>query len=347
MHKFRFLALVLVCLLLVTTLSPVYAQEPGVSDSAVTLGKVASSDNASLGDTIMYTYTIINNSSDNLTGLKLNDNKIGDISIQEQLLSGDNITCIASYFVSDTDYSDNATQVVNIATLICSENITATATATVALNPYAATLEVNKVADPTNALIGDVITYTYNVSNNGDVEIHNLSLSDNKLGNIPLVSDNITVSSLLPGENITVVSTYKVAFGDLLAGSIKNIATANGQDPNGNTITAYSTEVTVSTNIIKALLSKAGILKLSGVPGKGIDTAPGLQKPFNPNSQASEHAGKKDGKGNLEINQEQNQEQEKNSDNSTWQNHEQEKNKNKDKNKEQNTGKGKGLGKNK
>jgi hypothetical protein len=31
--------------------------------------------------------------------------------------------------------------------------------------------------------------------------------------------------------------------------------------------------------------TKADILKGSGIPGKGLDTAPGLQKPFNPNSE--------------------------------------------------------------
>ena len=40
--------------------------------------------------------------------------------------------------------------------------------------------------------------------------------------------------------------------------------------------------------------TKAYILKESGVPGKGLDKAPGLQKPFNPKSKAGEHAGKKD-----------------------------------------------------
>ncbi len=39
--------------------------------------------------------------------------------------------------------------------------------------------------------------------------------------------------------------------------------------------------------------TKADILKGSGVLGKGLDTAPGLQEPFNPKSQAGEHAGKK------------------------------------------------------
>jgi len=38
---------------------------------------------------------------------------------------------------------------------------------------------------------------------------------------------------------------------------------------------------------------KADILKNSGVPGKGLENAPGLQKPFNPKSQADEHAGMK------------------------------------------------------
>lgn len=41
-----------------------------------------------------------------------------------------------------------------------------------------------------------------------------------------------------------------------------------------------------SSFINKWLLFKAEILKLLGVPGKGIDKAPGLQKPFNPKSQA-------------------------------------------------------------
>jgi len=39
--------------------------------------------------------------------------------------------------------------------------------------------------------------------------------------------------------------------------------------------------------------TKADILKDSGVPGKGLENAPGLNKQFNPNSQADEHAGMK------------------------------------------------------
>jgi hypothetical protein len=300
------LFIAVVGLLLGISLSPAYAQE------GFSLSKVASSDNASIGDNITYTYTIINNSSDNLTGLKLLDDKLGDIAIPAELESGENITVTASHIVSINDYSENADEIINIATVTSNEDIIATDNETVALNPYNAALQVTKEADITSALLGDVITYTYTVVNNGNVEIGNLVLNDDKLGDVPLISDNLTVSSILPGGNVSATATYTVGFQDLMAGSITNTATVTGVDPSGQPVTASSIEVTVSTNIVKALLTKAQILTLSGVPGKGISTAPGLQKPFNSNSQASEHAGKKVGKGNLEQNQEQNQNQETN-----------------------------------
>jgi uncharacterized repeat protein (TIGR01451 family) len=332
-----FLAIAIVGILLGISLSPAYAQE------GISLSKVASSDNASIGDNITYTYTIINNSSDNLTGLKLLDDKLGDIAIPEQMLSGENVSVTASHIVSIDDYSENNTEIINIATLIINENIIATDNETVSLNPYNSVLEVSKEADITTAMLDDVITYTYTVTNNGNVEINNVLLNDDKLGNIPLISDNLTISSLLPGENVTATATYKVVFSDLMAGLVTNTATATGLDPSGQPVIASSIAVTVTTDIVKVLLTKAQILTLSGVPGKGISTAPGLQKPFNPNSQASEHAGKKVGKGNLEQNQEQNQNHETNLEPEQEQN--QELNGASDNQQSQNNGKG--LGKSK
>lgn len=49
-------------------------------------------------------------------------------------------------------------------------------------------------------------------------------------------------------------------------------------------------EIVIPTIVIP---TKAQILIDSGVPGKGLDNAPGLQKPFNPKSKAAENAGKK------------------------------------------------------
>jgi len=349
MHKHKFIRLFLI--LGVITLVLALPSSQVIAESGVLLTKTANTDNATIGDTITYTYIISNNSTDNLTGLQLTDDKLGEITVPSQLNAGDSITVDATHIVSVSDYSGNADSIVNIATVTSSENITATATESVALIQYEANLTVNKEADKSVATIGDTITYTYTIINEGVVAINNIILNDTKLGNIPVISDNVTISSLAPGENITTAATYKVVFSDLLAGSIKNIATVTGEDPNGQLISSSSGEVEVSTYIIKALLTKAEILKASGVQGKGIDKAPGLQKPFNPNSQAVYNAGKKEGQGyqvqnrNQELNgnTEQKQEQEMNSNNDqdNEENGNQEGNKNKEKNKNKKQGKNK------
>jgi hypothetical protein len=80
--------------------------------------------------------------------------------------------------------------------------------------------------------------------------------------------------------------TFNVQAQELASGA--NNAAINSLSPqkNGAGVGANAS----SNNNTK---TKAEILKQNGVPGKGIDTAPGLQKPFNPNSSAAEHAGKK------------------------------------------------------
>jgi len=148
-------------------------------------------------------------------------------------------------------------------------------------------LTVTKTADKTSASPGDNITYTYVITNTSNNVTANLTLTDNKLGSIALSS-----TSLNPGENITATANYTVTVSDL-PGPITNTATVQGKDPAGNTVSATSNTVSDSLTVNKSLLTKAEILKLSGVPGKGISKAPGLQKPFNPKSQAAEHAGKK------------------------------------------------------
>jgi len=149
-------------------------------------------------------------------------------------------------------------------------------------------LSISKSADLTSAAAGETITYTYTISNSDNITIENISLQDDKLGEISL-----TDTTLAQGESLTATATYTVAISDL-PGPIVNAATVTGIDPDGTLVSATTEPVSVSLYINKSLLTKAEILKLNGVPGKGILNAPGLQKLFNPKSQAAEHAGKKD-----------------------------------------------------
>jgi uncharacterized repeat protein (TIGR01451 family) len=405
-------------LVLILTIVGVWLGFPlgqAAAQAGILLTKTAGADNATLGDTIVYTYTISNTTTDNCFEAKLIDDKIGQITIPGQLEAGDNVTVTATHVVTSADFSGDATQLTNVATftgsLSSGENVTVAASESVALNQtsslqvgmsadvssayvgdnitytytitnngqaalntlaltdsrlgavtlssttlasgasltatriytvlssdrpgplsssatatatsstgaaatatsanvtvtlsQASSLQVTKLADKNVAAEGDVITYTYSVSNNGEVEIKDIVLTDDKLGSIPLVSGNTTVSSLVPGAQVTATATYKVVLADLRAGSIKNTAWATGTDVNGNAVKSGTVQVEVSTNGFLNWLTKAGILRASGVMGKGIDRAPGLQKPFNPNSQAAQHAGKKDGKGNQGQNENQ------------------------------------------
>ncbi len=139
-------------------------------------------------------------------------------------------------------------------------------------------------ADKDTAEVGENITYTYTVKSD-NVSVSDLILTDSRFGNIPLSSTNLTA-----GENITATFTYTVVVGDL-PGPIVNSANVTGQGSTGNTISASSNNVSVEVGLPDIMKTKAQLLMERGVPGKGIENAPGLQKPFNPNSQAYLHAG--------------------------------------------------------
>jgi hypothetical protein len=278
------LVIAVVALLMPVSTANVNAQgELGISKSA-------DPTSAAVGDNITYTYTIVNN-TDNITdNISLVDDKLGkiDLGTQPSLGASENITVTATYTVKEDDLPG---PLVNIATVSGTDpdgnTITDNVTASVEL-AYAPSIEVTKSADKTSATLGDNITYTYTITNTGNVTVDNITLTDDKLGTITLSTTN-----LAPGENVTATATYTATISDL-PGPIINTATVTGTDPTGESISLTSDPVSVSLYINKRLLTKAEILKLSGVPGKGIEKAPGLQKLFNPKSQAAEHAGKKD-----------------------------------------------------
>ena len=113
------------------------------------------------------------------------------------------------------------------------KSTTTTATATdkksVQLNIAPAIL-VNKVASKTtNAVVGDVITYTYTVKNTGNTPVTNINLADTHNGVagalVPaFVSFNVgntsthtgnTINSLSAGDTATYTATYTVTQNDV------------------------------------------------------------------------------------------------------------------------------------
>ena len=93
-------------------------------------------------------------------------------------------------------------------------------------------LTVVKTSDAEGQVaLGQKITYTITVTNNGNVTISEVKLAD------PLTRDNWTLGDIKPGETVTREATYTVTEKDIIAGKVENHATATGKDPSGNDVT--------------------------------------------------------------------------------------------------------------
>ena len=89
---------------------------------------------------------------------------------------------------------------------------------------------------------GDTITYTYALTNTGNVTLSDLSVKDDLTGLSHIACDTY---GLAPLGQTTCTAFYEVTQADIDAGSVTNMATAGGNDPEGNSVTSPPGSVTV------------------------------------------------------------------------------------------------------
>lgn len=200
------------------------------------------------GDLIPYTFTVANIGNVTITETpSISDDKIDTVTCDPIPAAGlapnDFITCTGTYEVVQTDVDAGA--------------LTNTATATVAdpLNPAATlsatssdtinsirspALDVTKVAsDDTEVAEGETITYTYTVTNTGNVTLTNVTLDDqhtSEAGTSALTISNNPIASIAPGASVQRTATYVVTQADVDAQiDLTNTVTVNATAPTGAT----------------------------------------------------------------------------------------------------------------
>ncbi len=223
------------------------ATSNAVKAPALTIDKVvAESTFDAVGDVLHYTITVTNTGNVTLTGVTVSDPLLGtltrtDANPADGVMSpGEVWTLTGSYTIKQSDL--DAGKVDNTATAdsVQTEPVTDNATSNAVQSPA---LSIDKTADvSTYHAVGDIINYSYVVTNTGNVTLTNVSVVDDKVSASPA-----SVATLAPGATTTFTASYTVTQTDLNTGSVTNVA--------------YATDGNVSsptdTVIVVALQSKA------------------------------------------------------------------------------------------
>src|SRR5205823_2940967 len=144
------------------------------------------------------------------------DDKVSPVSCPATTLAaGANMTCTGSYTTTAADVS--AGSVVNHATASGTPTsgtlAQATAQATITFQAQPAWTLAKTPTPTTYTAAGQSISYSYLLTNSGNVTINSIAISDNKVA--PVVCPS---SSLAVGANMTCSGTYITTAGDVTAG---------------------------------------------------------------------------------------------------------------------------------
>jgi uncharacterized repeat protein (TIGR01451 family)/LPXTG-motif cell wall-anchored protein len=102
-------------------------------------------------------------------------------------------------------------------------------------------LTIVKSSTDTGFGVGDVVHFTFVVTNSGNVTIVGIEVQDPRL-DAPAAC---AVTELAPGQSTTCTGTHTATQADIDAGSVTNTATALGHPPSGPPITSPPSSVTV------------------------------------------------------------------------------------------------------
>ncbi len=211
----------------------------------IAVAKTASVGTASAGDLITYTYHLTNTGSVSLT-VTAADDRLGPVTLGASILTPGAVTTgVLTYTVSPGDLPGPLVNTV-IATgtfaILGGGLVTDTDQVSVTLISHPA-ISVAKSASTGSASVGDLITYTYRLTNSGDITLTNVMAVDDKLGAVTLPT-----TTLAPGAATGGVLTYTVAAGDL-PGPLVNTVTVTGTPLVGSDVTASDTATVTLTTL--------------------------------------------------------------------------------------------------
>jgi uncharacterized repeat protein (TIGR01451 family) len=225
-----------------------------VQSASLDVTKVADKATYStLSEEITYTITINNTGNVTLTSIQTEDPLTGFDSTGVTLVPGASEVYTTKYDITQVDLDNGSLSntAITKGRDPSSVLVEASDTETITANQNAQ-LQLTKSPNPTTySNVGDVITYTITLENIGNVTISNINTTD------PLTGMNEILLSLAPAATETYTTSYTIIQSNIDNGSVINTATAQGEDPNSNTVsaTANSTVTLAQVGIIQASIT--------------------------------------------------------------------------------------------
>lgn len=240
------------------TTTPAEAPDPALT--VVKSATPSGPESYEVGQEIEYSFLVTNTGNMPLSDVTVDETEFsgtGEAPVatcpEEVLAPGDSLTCTASYTLTQADVDSGE----------LSNTATATGTppgdtppptsdpSTVEIpNVPAPGIEVVKTSDTEElSEVGQEITYSFAVTNTGNVTLTDVEVDDTDFsgtGELSAIACPEEAASLAPGQSVTCTATYVVTQADLDSGELTNTATATGTPP-GDTPppTSPPSEVTV------------------------------------------------------------------------------------------------------
>ncbi len=230
-----------------------------------------------IGSTVTWKYVITNTGNVALGGLQVVDDQLGNLGpfIDVMLEPGQSTTITRTGIVVGGQHRNTAT----VTATYLGQTVTDTDPShyfgingepnpSIDIEKYVNNLDADVAPGP-SIQVGSTVTWTYTITNNGNVPLRVLEIIDDRLGNLAVPSDGV----LHPGETWTLTRT-----GTAIAGQYRNVATVKAREES-DMITALITDSDPAyyygTNDVPQ--PSVDLEKL--INGQDADIAPGPQIP--------------------------------------------------------------------
>jgi len=198
-------------------------------NSALTLVKAGSPDNFStLGQTLTYSYVVTNTGNVSITDpIRISDDRISAVSCPALPTGGlapeTSLTCSGTDSVTQLDL--DAGRVTNIATATDGTTTTSPVSETLIAEALPGLSLAKNALSTDYSQIGDVIEYSYIVTNTGNVSLTDpIVISDDKIDSVACPA--LPSAGLAPADTLTCMASDTITQADIDNGSITNIASA-------------------------------------------------------------------------------------------------------------------------